>query len=367
MPSPHQSLLCQYHYDALDRLIGHAPANEAQHQRFYCKSRLATEIQGVLRHSIVQNGKLLLAQQQRSGNTLDTTLLATDQQRSVLHVVSKADQQQQSIVYSPYGHRSAENGLLSLLGFNGERRDPVTGHYLLGNGYRAFNPVLMRFNSPDSLSPFEKGGLNPYAYCLGDPINRADPNGHYSWGELWKALTSGIVEFPNPNMIDHPTTAYINNGFNPRTALLARDRIVANDIIIKSGPRQQNMKFAEDYAHRFDDPLRLQDVAHNATLKNNISLVDEVPQIKFRPSSVLETPTDRSRTLEFLRVENNDKSATARLSHAHLISTYDNTNLPNQIRNPNIINNYIKEINDMARQDLITESNTLIRQHFTFP
>ncbi|MGY2189231.1 RHS repeat-associated core domain-containing protein [Pseudomonas sp. SDO5591_S426] len=50
----------------------------------------------------------------------------------------------------------------------------------MGNGYRAFSPVLMKFNSPDTLSPFDKGGLNAYAYCLGDPINRADPNGHLS-------------------------------------------------------------------------------------------------------------------------------------------------------------------------------------------
>jgi hypothetical protein len=36
----------------------------------------------------------------------------------------------------------------------------------------------MRFNSPDSLSPFGEGGLNAYAYCIGDPINRRDPTGH---------------------------------------------------------------------------------------------------------------------------------------------------------------------------------------------
>ncbi|WP_434706426.1 RHS repeat-associated core domain-containing protein [Pseudomonas sp. Z1-12] len=48
----------------------------------------------------------------------------------------------------------------------------MTGHYLLGNGYRAFNPGLMRFNSPDSLSPFGEGGLNAYAYSVGDPVNR---------------------------------------------------------------------------------------------------------------------------------------------------------------------------------------------------
>ncbi|MEE4693607.1 RHS repeat-associated core domain-containing protein, partial [Pseudomonas alliivorans] len=40
-----------------------------------------------------------------------------------------------------------------------------------------FNPVLMRFNSPDRLSPFGEGGLNAYAYCKGDPVNQVDPTG----------------------------------------------------------------------------------------------------------------------------------------------------------------------------------------------
>ncbi|MDQ1886678.1 RHS repeat-associated core domain-containing protein [Aeromonas salmonicida] len=67
------------------------------------------------------------------------------------------------------------------LAFNGERRDPVTGLYHLGQGYRAYNPRLMRFHAADSLSPFGEGGINPYAYCLGDPINAIDPTGHLSW------------------------------------------------------------------------------------------------------------------------------------------------------------------------------------------
>jgi RHS repeat-associated protein len=157
MQSPRETLLCHYRYDALDRLIANELPSTPGRQRFYCKSRLATEIQGANQYSMFQHGDHLLAQQQKEDDVLDATLLATDQQRSVLHAL-KRNQPRQSIAYSPYGHRPAENGLLSLLGFNGERPDPVTGHYLLGNGYRAFNPVLMRFNSPDSLSPFGKGG-----------------------------------------------------------------------------------------------------------------------------------------------------------------------------------------------------------------
>lgn len=194
------TLLCQYRYDALDRLIGQTPANEAQLQRFYCKSRLATEIHGALRHSIVQHGDLLLAQQQNAGGAFDTTLLTTDQQRSVLHML-KRTQQPRSVAYSPYGHRRPENGLLSLMGFNGEQPDPVTGHYPLGNGYRFFNPVLMRFNSPDSWSPFGKGGLNSYTYCGGEPINRVDSNGH-SWtlARFFTHLFSKKTDFSETRM-----------------------------------------------------------------------------------------------------------------------------------------------------------------------
>jgi hypothetical protein len=117
--SPRETELCRYHYDPLDRLISHALADTPERQRFYCKSRLATEIQGAMHYSIVQHGDRLLAQQRSEGDARDTTLLATDQQRSVLQTV-KAHHPPQPIAYSPYGHRSGESGLLSLLGFNGE-------------------------------------------------------------------------------------------------------------------------------------------------------------------------------------------------------------------------------------------------------
>ena len=165
MQPHHQILLCRYHYDPLDRLADCTPTAQASSQRFYLKDRLATEIQGARQRSILQHEDQLLAQQQRQSDTVETQLLATDQQRSVLAILDAT--RPHHLAYTPYGHRIPENGLLSLLGFNGERPDPVTGHYLLGNGYRAFNPVLMRFNSPDSWSPFGEGGLNAYGYCVG--------------------------------------------------------------------------------------------------------------------------------------------------------------------------------------------------------
>jgi RHS repeat-associated protein len=172
-----QALLCRYHYDPLDRLAGAAPTGQAQVQRFYQKSRLATEIQGAFGRTIVQYEDQVLAQQQsRVKVAAETTLLATDQQRTVLQLLDKNGTE--AVVYNAYGHHSADSGLACLLGFTGEHRDPITGHYLLGNGYRAFNPVLMRFNSPDRLSPFGAGGVNAYAYCQGDPVNFYDFMGH---------------------------------------------------------------------------------------------------------------------------------------------------------------------------------------------
>lgn len=176
-----------YGYDPLDRLIV-----AAGHQRFYNLSRLATEIQGVLQRSVFQEGDQLMAERRSTGAVVHTTLLTTDLQRSVLQAATSNGQQ--SFAYNAYGHQSMHSGLFRLLGFNGERDDPVTGHYILGNGYRAFNPVLMRFNSPDSLSPMGAGGINAYAYCMGDPINQVDPSGHIPKSIKWLLRKAGIMK-----------------------------------------------------------------------------------------------------------------------------------------------------------------------------
>lgn len=81
-------------------------------------------------------------------------------------------------VYGPYGQHDCSTGQAPKLGFNGERYDPLTRSYALGQGYRNYSPALMRFQSPDDLSPFLEGGLNTYAYCKGDPGNYQDGSGH---------------------------------------------------------------------------------------------------------------------------------------------------------------------------------------------
>jgi len=182
---------CRYRYDALNLLTASETAGQANLQRFYRHQHLVTELQGQSSQSVFQQGEQLLAVHSHDECSLKCQLLATDQQRSVLQRMDSKGPLPQ--IYTPYGHHSAESGLSSLLGFNGERRDPVTGHYLLGNGHRAFNPILMRFNSPDRLSPFGRGGFNPYAYCLGDPVNFSDPTGRFA--DIGRLFTSifGVV------------------------------------------------------------------------------------------------------------------------------------------------------------------------------
>jgi RHS repeat-associated protein len=113
-----------------------------------------------------------------------------------------------TIAYSTYGEQSAQHGIETRLGFNGQLRERHIGWYLLGNGYRAYNPRLMRFHSPDSWSPFGRGGLNAYMYCVGDPVNRSDPTGH--WGVL--ALFSSAREIAIIGYLSSSVGAGLNLG-----------------------------------------------------------------------------------------------------------------------------------------------------------
>jgi len=100
-------------------------------------------------------------------------------------VISVADRRQ---VYGAYGERTG-SAVRSRSAFCGEVRDVSTGWYLLGE--RLYSPTLRRFVAPDRASPFARGGINRYAYCGGDPVNRIDPSGN-SWLS-WLASSQGLA------------------------------------------------------------------------------------------------------------------------------------------------------------------------------
>lgn len=120
-----------------------------------------------------------------------TSLLATSITQSVITTVNTDNVSVRS--YSPFGFLNRHRSIDATCAFNGCYHEPATHIYLLGNGYRAFNPLLMRFHSPDSLSPFTEGGLNAYAYVGNDPANRIDPSGHFSINvvKLHRRLSKG--------------------------------------------------------------------------------------------------------------------------------------------------------------------------------
>lgn len=192
------TILVDYRYDPLDRLLGTRDV-----LRFYNAKYIATEVEGDVARCFFTHKTQPLAQLQQQAGVTETRLLATDRQHSVVHALTATEGYSRE--YSPYGFQPAQREQGDELGFNGERRAPITGHYLLGQGYRAYNTVLMRFNSPDTLSPFNKGGINSYAYCLGDPINLIDTDGH-SAASLITTIFRNIPAFdqvPRLNIVHH--------------------------------------------------------------------------------------------------------------------------------------------------------------------
>ncbi|WHN66538.1 RHS repeat-associated core domain-containing protein [Cysteiniphilum sp. QT6929] len=105
-------------------------------------------------------------------------------------------------VYSSYGisydlnESSQQVKLLTdnAIGFNGERTDRVSGYQHLGQGTRAYNPILHRFMQMDGVgySPFGQGGLNGYAYGLNNPVMNFDPSGHFSFPSWLNYTLAGV-------------------------------------------------------------------------------------------------------------------------------------------------------------------------------
>lgn len=141
---------------------------------FYQARKVTTVITERQCRSIFRSFDAPLAEK-KTETDASCNLLATDDKGSVFTV--KCVSMDEVHTYSAYGNNSNMPSPESLLGFNSERPEQ-SGVYILGNGYRPYSTLLMRFLTTDSLSPFGKGGINAYAYCAGDPTNYIDPTGH---------------------------------------------------------------------------------------------------------------------------------------------------------------------------------------------
>lgn len=171
-------------------------SNESKTLHFYQGNQLQAHVQGTQKSTVFHTSILKLAEysDKQDGKV---SLLASDKNDTVLHV----NGEQHPRAYTVYGHLSNLTSLPTLLGFNGEQWHVPLENYLLGNGYRSYNPRLMRFYSPDSFSPFGEGGHNAYAYCAGDPVNFVDPSGHSPnlAVERWLRFQATSTQTPKQN------------------------------------------------------------------------------------------------------------------------------------------------------------------------
>lgn len=161
-----------YSYDAYGHLC-----QTGNQTRFYHGSDVLVERDVTSKASIqhIVFGNQIIAQS-LSDNSF--AFMGIDQHGSII----ASDQASDITLYTPFGE--GRNGTLRR-GFNGELVDNETGEYSLGNGTRFYAPELGVFMSLDSLAPFGVGDINPYRYCLGDPVNNLDPSGHMGIGAIF--------------------------------------------------------------------------------------------------------------------------------------------------------------------------------------
>ncbi|MBK4995040.1 RHS repeat-associated core domain-containing protein [Pseudomonas sp. S37] len=151
------------------------PQNSKQ-RLFYKNGHLSSAIGSDQSVTVFSNLSTPFAERRTNEHSIETPLLITDAQLSILN--STYHGHTINLIYTAYGQTSRLHATDVFLAFTGQRHDRLTHCYFLGNGYRTYSPALMRFHSPDSESPFGRGGHNTYAYCSGDPLNYHDPSGH---------------------------------------------------------------------------------------------------------------------------------------------------------------------------------------------
>ena len=168
-----------------DGRIAQLRRSDRTHFRYYDDGQLYGEFSDDDQRRYFRSGGIVVAESRLTHAIRTTWLLGSDPQGSV---IVEAGEHVTFRTYGAYGGRDTATGG-ARTGFAGEVGEEDTGWYLLGS--RLYSPTLRRFLSPDGASPFDAGGLNRYAYCAGDPINRVDPSGGAWWD--WIGVAVGVI------------------------------------------------------------------------------------------------------------------------------------------------------------------------------
>lgn len=163
---------------------------------FYCRRRLVNALHDQGAQRVLCQGRRPLAEISHLPDGQHARFLRCDAAGSVLGVQPRKGMT--AFDYTVYGYAQRKDRASCLLGFNGEHRNAFEDVYLLGQGHRAYSTIMMRFHSPDNISPFGRGGVNAYAYCHGDPVNYTDPSGKSAIGRFLKYIgTAGLRKRKN--------------------------------------------------------------------------------------------------------------------------------------------------------------------------
>jgi RHS repeat-associated protein len=182
-----------YAYDPFNRRRSRVDGSGTSY--FYYEGRAVVNVvQGANATRLLRSPAGGTAQYSDQGGSGKVWLTASDAAGSVLSAGEGANREE--LAYSPYGE-DQDKGNVTITGYTGQYRDPLLPGYMLGNGYRTYLPALMRFAQADSpaYSPFGRGGINPYAYCAGDPINRSDPSGRFFLTHWVKDIDHSLGNF----------------------------------------------------------------------------------------------------------------------------------------------------------------------------
>ena len=188
-----------YFYNGIGRQIGEVVPNQPTTYFIYGQNTLLNTRVGSQQTSFLYGANRLGKQDNKSRK-----YCLTDQGQSVVNTINQTEEQAENITsyaYSPYGTESdltkQESNTITTqhFGFDGQLTDSQTNWQFLGQGYRAYNPMLHRFMSQDSMSPFDKGGINGYVFGSNNPIMMSDPSGHFSFSNLIPNTPAGWLGF----------------------------------------------------------------------------------------------------------------------------------------------------------------------------